>query len=327
MQETWQTSSEPDNGMSPRSVAEIRRLLGCTAFLDWQSSHQRLMRQLATARRAVDDPVTEHILRIGDEEDRCMAAEAVVVLLASTFETLARAEQEAERAAIAWANLQRAEVLHEHLRRRTAQPSRGGRRRGRLLGWLDRAAEARSAARVARLRRVFHAATWSSQASWREAGAEGRAALRAAVARPECRYRIRRMRKELDSLRRVPPRLPGRGVARPLVDVLESELRTSLSDCERRFGCVAVDEFLYWPELDAPSACLVVPLIAESDLLNLQIEPLRVYRALVRYGVDRLEPLASSEIGTADATAEQAEEDRRLAAFFAPATETQQHAA
>ena len=76
---------------------------------------------------------------------------------------------------------------------------------------------------------------------------------------------------------------------------------------EVAFHCVVIHSFLYWPDRDDLMSILCVPLMSDSNHLNLQVQACLVYRLGRQRGLDFIEPLAP---------AIDEDDSRRLDAFF-----------
>jgi len=89
--------------------------------------------------------------------------------------------------------------------------------------------------------------------------------------------------------------------------VARREFQKVTDDGGRAFGCVLIQDFLYWPAADGARDALCVPLIEESEHLNIAVKPLGIYRIDRQKGLDLLEPLISEDEGG---------DDPRLGSFF-----------
>ena len=75
------------------------------------------------------------------------------------------------------------------------------------------------------------------------------------------------------------------------------------------FGCILVQDFLFWANTDNPKLSICEPLIEEPNHFNIQIEPLVLYQVTQAKGLDFIEPIPLDDLYSGS--------DSRLDHFFA----------
>lgn len=308
------------------TVDVVDELLRTDVFRDWFRRFQATRLLLERTEGMVSDPVCELVLRIGDEEDQADQAEADHTRADASFELLADYEACDEKVAAAWIEQSQVENEVENIRDRIDEITSRLRAVKRLpVGpvnkgyWerLNRELEeygpqlTRLEAELDVRRKQHMKLVWKKEAMWRDVAETWEIAFRARIAQAEHEYRATRLRRALKACERKPSLAIASGVdpnAPQRAALHRAELEVLTLDAERRFGCVLIGEFMYWPVAGDPQAALCVPLIAEHDLLNLQVEPLTVYRVSRKRGLGFIEPVASQSSPQDD--------DYRLDAFF-----------
>jgi chromosome segregation ATPase len=312
--------------LETKQVHEIRQILTSSVFEAWHEEYCRLHDELRSAREQHPDRLVHMVLRAGEFEGRAAQAQADFAALDGSFDQLGEFELQRQRTSTVWIEHQRAEhALTQHRQaaselRTKLQASRKQDRSATVIAEEDRLAGQLAEtekmilqldAEVQRLKlRLDQAAArrdelWSAvQQTWLEA-------FRANMARIENDFLGKRARAEISRLSG-DQTTGGSGDAEtlePRIGELEQALETLLEEGRRRFDCVLIAEFLYWPHQEDMRAALCVPLLGERDQLNLQVEPLKVYRVARDRGLQFIEPLPEDyEAGETD--------DARLERFF-----------
>ncbi len=314
-----------------KRLQEVHEVLRSADFSDWYLRFETAHKDREELQRQDPDLLEQLVLRAGEYEDLAHAAEETYARLDGSFESLAAYEEQRVATSIAWEELDRTELELERNRQR-ASDLRAGVQAVRK-GEQDADSQAREARLAAELRlaerlveewahqvdertKLFAAETKRRDELWRVVEEAWLTAFRANMARIEYAYLGRRARQQIEQLVRDGP------AAAPVVGEtrlqalaedrarLEDQLRGLLSDAEERFACVAINEYLYWPDADDVKAALCVPLVGDMQHLNLQVHKLKVYRVERSKGLKSIEPLPESS-GVAD------EDLNRLERFFA----------
>jgi hypothetical protein len=316
-----------------KKVQEILEILRSREFSDWYLRFETAFRDRAELWKQDPERVLHAVLRAGEYEDRAHEAEDTYSRLDTSFEMLAAYEQQRVATSEAWEELGRAEYQLAEYRQRAselraeaaaakkdAQDPNAAARHARVeaeLKVLDRLIE-ECAEQVAGKDRLFNEETEKREALWRSVEEAWLIAFRANMARIEYGYLGRRMRAMVEIWSRDSSfGREGAAEAAGRAEVIEAELARAeatledlLSKAAERFHCVAISEFLYWPQDDDVRGALCVPLVGDMTLLNMQVVKLQVYRVERAKGLSFIEPLAQE-------SADDLEDASRLDRFFA----------
>jgi hypothetical protein len=320
-------------------AAQIRDLLVTQEFQDWYARYEQWHADREQLRRSYDDRVMHAILLAGDYEDLSAQAQAEFGEIDNNFEMLSEFEAQRSRTSAAWIEQSSAEaILEEHrqtaseLQRKldAARKQSGGAPDGVLEKRLEselRAANGRveeANERVAGASERLTAETRRRAELWAQVEHAWSAAFRSAMARAEYALQARRLRgfSETvgpdDSCAERGARASAQGAAGtdsagggPVAageKAMRKRLQRLAQEAAEAFGCVLIEEFLYWPPIGDSNRALCVPLVGDDKHLNVQVAPLRLYEVKRVTGVDFVEPVPDV-LDTGD-------DHRRLHDFF-----------
>lgn len=313
--------------LETKQVHEIRRMLASPEFTVWHREYCRLKDELRAAREKHPDRLVHMVLRAGEFEGRAAQAQSDFTALDGSFDQLGEFELQRQKTSTAWVEHQRAEhTLTEQRQvaselRIMLQASRKQDGSATVVAEQDKLAgqlaETEKAilqldAEVQRLKRRLDEATARRDELWKGVQQTWLEAFRANMERIENDFLGKRARAEIGRLS-ANQTTGGGGSAdslEPEIAQVESALEAHIGAGRKEFDCVLIAEFMYWPHQEDVRAALCVPLVGERDQLNLQVEPLKVYRVARDRGLQFIEPLPE------DYEADKSD-DERLARFFA----------
>ena len=327
---------------------ELRDLIRSESFMNWYRQYNILRESSKiTALRLVDLRAqasllalkaenTQHnaddcVYRAGEYEDLALMAQADFAEIENTsFEQLSQFETERRRATDSWQASDNADKQVEDLRqnlndlrtraeaaRRVRSPEgmseaeRIDMRARELETTLERTIRDATEARTR-----LNTMQGNKERMWVGVEQSWSRAFRANMARAEYMYLARRARTEAEEQfaraaaerRSIDHLVDEAKVAEQQMLALKLEYKAHLERGREQFGCVIIDEFMYWPQQEKVSGAWTVPLVDERRHLNLQVAALQLYQLERGTGLDAVEPWASEVEGN--------EPDARLDAFF-----------
>ena len=324
--------------MRAKHLREVRALLQTPDFLQWHQEYTRIQGlaheaeldyQSGLERQAEAGLKAEYYSRLGDEalfaagEAEVASGEAsaqAANIENDTFEALSVFELQRGKATEAFESLQRAEKDLEDLR------SEGADIRARIealresdeedaatqlehldAAWLDLDTRLDSLGReVARAREESASQEREREAMWRSVQDGWVTVTRAQLERSVHAFRSRRLKGKAERWFARAHRARSQweevaGNGREEVDGLLNELVQHLGEAESRFGCAALDTFLFWPRASDIRTAVCIPLVdIEGDALNMELRVLEPYLVNRERGVDFVEPVGPDQQDDAD---------------------------
>jgi len=300
-----------------------------------EAHHQELLRlahiaafEVEQAQQLADDTV----LKAGECDDFATSALAEAARIENdSFELLSSFESQRQVTTDLWGELNRAEMDLEELRAeaseirtrleaaRKSTRTAGGLSEETRMGEEVKALDGQVDAQVRHVdlaRARVDAEVKKRDGMWSEVEATWSAAFRANMARNEYGFQARRVRRQAEDLlgraseerRRVEKTRAEIGTMESRMQEARNAYQAHLTTGRETFGCVLIEEFLYWPHEEDVHLAFCVPLIDESEHLNLQVHKAQVYVVERARGVTFVEPVPPEELGM---------EDPRLDRFFA----------
>ena len=317
--------------------AEVAALLSSHDFASWYERYRTWWRQRCSYRFNQADPLYMGMVLVGDYEGRAAQAATEFAHADGSFADLSAFEAQRQKATATHVELTGLESELEDVRRRASEVSRhhaAARKRQGAGTAGDRAEvwhlEAESmrlrqqidglVGHIGVLRRKLVEENREREDLWQRVQHRWENAYRSRLRTTELAYLGRRLRASVEAPQPVPRPEPGGALGKEAgdpetrsVELSEEHFQQVLAELaqevEGAFGCVLVEEFLYWEQEAGHERVWCVPLVDEEEHLNVQIKALNVYVIGLDRGVDFLEPLPLEREGT-DAA--------RLGAFFSP---------
>lgn len=317
--------------MRALKVRELQGVINSAEFETWHDEFRRIRDRLHSLRLArlsstSDDFAVDLLFRAGELEELAAQQHTEFAEIENqSFVRLAEFESQRMRATAAWMHSQACEKHVEDLRQdisgATAELEAAKKNRSGDVAKLEERLRELARQRDEKVK-VSDAAKATStaeyerrEAMWTDVEESWKRSLRANLARSEYTYQARRMRGIAEAyLSGETPQptsvLDEDALAEAATDA-ESAMEAHLQKARDELGCVLIEDFMYFPNQgESTKQVFCVPLIDESEHLNVQVHAKQIYVVEKARGLDFIEPIAV-EIAL--------EDDPRLEAFFIPA--------
>lgn len=316
--------------MATRSETEVRELIESEPFNTWYRRYKQLRRAIATARDEQDTLrlqvevaalqaeygqriAEETLFAAGERSDQATAATAEVATIENlAYEELSQFEQERRVSTRCWTERDR---LEKHLEDQREQAEELQRR----LEFAQRASTPAGIAEAERLQirirdlgaAIERDAKAADQARLRLEEADARKVVlwnrvqhewlrsfRADLARSEYAYQARRTQHEAEAMfeQSQAERKRSDNIQRQ-IEILAEHQKASqvqytacLKQAEVDFGCLLIEEFMFWMRPDDVETIWCVPLVDVNEHLAVSVRALHIYQVTREQGIDQIEP-------------------------------------